>query len=246
MFCIYSPVGRLVTVASCYEIARMADVRRSAASGTRGRTPIRLWSFLRRGRSDCSPPPALWTRRQTTSNRRFALPARIVAVGLEQVRCRAFPGIYDDQAAHLPVQIDGRPGGQARRKIEIVHVRSGNRHDASGGVPRVLVQSRVALRKTGRWTTGRAAARTGSPTRIHREEPGVQARREGGRIACGHQRRRQPVQLAHRDVVLDPIGVGVEILECVSQAAERSAGRGPLTRSLPSGRRAAPPSTRLA
>jgi hypothetical protein len=54
----------------------------------------------------------------------------------------------------------------------------------------------------------------------------VQSGGKGGWVALGHERGRHPIWLPNRDVVLNPIRVGVEVLQGVSQAAERSAGRG--------------------
>jgi hypothetical protein len=62
-------------------------------------------------------------------------------------------------------------------------------------------------------------------TEPHIEESTMEFIGKGGRVTFGHERGRHPLRLADGDVVLDPIGVGVEILECVSQAAERGARR---------------------
>jgi hypothetical protein len=44
-------------------------------------------------------------------------------------------------------------------------------------------------------------------------------------VAGGHELGAGPLRLAHGDVVLDPIGVGIEVLKCVGKTTERGAGR---------------------
>jgi hypothetical protein len=85
-----------------------------------------------------------------------------MSVGLEQVSSHAFPidagvlraGIAGNHGSNQPVQLGGGSGGEGRSKIEIVHVHSRDSNTPAGRVGPVLVQRRVALRKTGRRTAG--------------------------------------------------------------------------------------------